>query len=135
MPKVPVARYPKNAPGDFYVEDQVCITCEAPRHTAPELIAHDDDEDAYPHCYFRRQPKTPQETERAIMACDISCCDALRYGGSDPVILQRFRELGRLDLCDAPGLFPNLRGLFPPIGAPPPSDDRSHPLWDLDLDG
>src|SRR5262245_7262395 len=32
-------RYHLNAPGDFYVERDMCIICRAPEHAAPELMA------------------------------------------------------------------------------------------------
>jgi hypothetical protein len=36
-------RFRLNAPGDFFVEDGCCISCTAPEHEAPELMAHDED--------------------------------------------------------------------------------------------
>jgi hypothetical protein len=99
MATEPIPPYPKNAPGDFYVEDGCCITCEAPYHEAPDLIAHDEEGD-YPHCYFKRQPETPEEVERAVMACNVSCVRAVRYAGKNQKILKRFRELGSEDSCD-----------------------------------
>ncbi|SIN81969.1 hypothetical protein SAMN05444166_1083 [Singulisphaera sp. GP187] len=41
--------YPKNTPDDFYLENDCCITCEAPYNEAPDLMAHDEIGD-YPHC-------------------------------------------------------------------------------------
>jgi len=93
-----IPAYPKSAPGPFYVEDGCCITCEAPYHEAPDVMAHD--EEGGGHCYFRRQPETPEEVERAISACCVSCVSAVRYSGNDPEILRRFRELGQIDACD-----------------------------------
>jgi len=86
MPEPP---YPKNAPGPFYVENQCCLSCDAPYSEAPDLMAHDDGEGGY-HCHFRKQPETPQEVERAVMACVVSCVRAVRYAGNDPAILKRF---------------------------------------------
>ena len=85
-------------PGPFYVEDGSCVICEAPYHEAPDVMAHD--EAGGGHCYFRRQPETPQEVERAISACCVSCVSAVRYSGNAPEILRRFRELGQIDACD-----------------------------------
>lgn len=86
-------RFPLNAPGDFFVEDGMCIACAAPEHEAPELMAHTEHEaDGY-HCYFRRQPETPEEVEHAIRAVCVSCCEAVRYGGNDPKILGRLEKL------------------------------------------
>jgi hypothetical protein len=86
-----------NAEGDFYVLDQCCIACTAPEHEAPELMAHDDTD----HCYFKRQPETPDELDRAIMAVAVGCCGAVRYGGRDGRIIERIVTLcpGE-DLCD-----------------------------------
>jgi hypothetical protein len=99
MAHEPIPPYPKNAPGDFYVENDCCITCEAPYHEAPDLMAHDQEGD-YPHCYFKRQPETPEEVERAVMACYVSCVRAVRYAGRNPKILKRFRQFGGADSCD-----------------------------------
>jgi O-acetyl-ADP-ribose deacetylase (regulator of RNase III) len=70
-----------------------------PYHEAPELMAHDRD-GSHP-CYFKRQPETPEEVEDAVMACVVSCVRAVRYDGTDPKILQRFREMKSEDSCDA----------------------------------
>ncbi|SFA38548.1 hypothetical protein SAMN04488511_101231 [Pedobacter suwonensis] len=65
--KRPPERYPENARGDFYVEDQVCTSCGAPEAEAPDLIDHSKIE--YGHCYFKKQPQTPDElSRRAISA-------------------------------------------------------------------
>ena len=97
MDDKPFPPYPTNSTGPFYVEKGCCISCQAPYHEAPDLMAHDEDGG---HCFFRRQPETPEEVERAIRACCISCVSAVRYSGDDPEILRSFRELGRIDACD-----------------------------------
>ncbi|HEY6972265.1 MAG TPA: hypothetical protein VJA94_23840 [Candidatus Angelobacter sp.] len=57
---------------------------------APDLVAWDYDASMRPdHCYFRKQPVTPGELDRAIKAIDSSCCGALRYSGGDPEIKKR----------------------------------------------
>lgn len=84
-------RFPLNAPGDFFVEDGMCLACTAPEHEAPELMDHAEDE-VY-HCYFRRQPETAEEVEHAVLAVYVSCCGAVRYAGSDPAILGRLERL------------------------------------------
>jgi hypothetical protein len=88
----------RNAPGDFYVEDQCCIVCRAPEQQAPELMSHDSGK--YEHCYFKRQPQTPEETEHAIMAVRVGCCGAVRYGGSDPAIIARLSKYRSKEACD-----------------------------------
>jgi hypothetical protein len=49
---------------------------------------------------FKKQPETPEEVERAVMACYVSCVRGVRYAGKDPKILKRFLELGGLEACD-----------------------------------
>lgn len=86
-------RCQENRGGDFYTDCDLCLTCDVPHDTAPDLMAyvrHPDAPDKYPyHCVFTRQPKTPEEIERAIDAmCGSEVC-GIRYGGSDPEILRR----------------------------------------------
>src|SRR5580700_9783242 len=55
-------RLPENAPGDFFV-DATCIDCDACRQIAPAVFRdHGDQSSVY------RQPGTPGEIERALMA-------------------------------------------------------------------
>lgn len=83
-------RAPLNAEGDFYVEKDVCLTCMAPHHEAPELMGLDEETG----CYFRRQPQTAEEIEHAVEAVRFSCVEALRYAGHDPEVLARLRARG-----------------------------------------
>lgn len=78
-------RFPENTKGDFYVGNGVCIACGAPEGEVPDLIEHSKLE--YGHCYFKKQPQTLDEIERAINAMEVSCIDGLRYGGKDEIIL------------------------------------------------
>jgi hypothetical protein len=142
----PSPPYPRNAPGDFYVENDRCMGCEAPYYEAPDLMAHYEEAD-YPHCYFKKQPETPEEVERAIMACYVSCVRAVRYGRRNPKILKKFQELGRVDSCDVfspdedkalPLILreklERLRGAEDePQGVPISRPD--HPLYDRDFGG
>ena len=91
-------RVPQNAPGDFYVERHVCTRCCIPHGEAPELL--DDPEEGASECYFRRQPQNDAEVERACQVVWISCVGGPRYGGNDPEILARLRELGVAHQCD-----------------------------------
>ena len=91
-------RYPENSQGDFYVENGVCTACGAPEAEAPDLIEHSKIE--YGHCYFKKQPKTEDEIERAINAIAVSCIAGLRYGGTDEKILKRLYEIGLGGQCD-----------------------------------
>ena len=93
-------RYPLNVSGDFYVEDGMCIACTAPEHEAPDLMSSDPKAHAGYHCYFRRQPKTPEELEHAVMAVAVGCCAGVRYAGANPTIIRRLAELGVSDTCD-----------------------------------
>jgi hypothetical protein len=101
--------YPENENDDFYVLCDACILCAAPHDEAPDLMGwHERDEPPGPrtcaptHCFFKAQPRTPDEIERAIRAMNVSCVEALRYGGLDPRILLRLHELGLEHLCDHP---------------------------------
>jgi hypothetical protein len=78
--------YPENAPGDFYVRNDECITCRAPEAVAPDLIGFYEDStgtSARSHCYFKRQPKSPEEIDRAVKAVLANCCGSYRYAGSN----------------------------------------------------
>ena len=55
-------RLPENIPGDFFV-DSTCIDCDACRQIAPETFAEDDE-----YSVVYRQPRSPEETKRALMA-------------------------------------------------------------------
>ena len=84
--------YAKNAPGPFYVIDGECIACGVPHALAPDLVASVEDEPH--HCYFKKQPETPEEIERAIKAIGNSCCGALRYAGTDKSIKKQLKKAG-----------------------------------------
>src|SRR5438128_1568777 len=121
--------HPDSAPGLFYVEEGACMACGMPEREAPELMGHD----ARGHCYFRRQPSCDEERERALLACVVSCCGAVRYAGSDP---QVFRRLGsEATCCDAlAGLSPSqVRGRV--AAALAHEATREDPLWDPEIDG
>jgi hypothetical protein len=84
------ARTPLNAPGPFFTEKDFCISCGAPEAEAPDLMAFDEERGS---CYFRRQPETAEEIDRACRAVEVSCCDAVQYDGDDPHILQRLSRV------------------------------------------
>ena len=82
--------HPQSAPGDFYVVNDVCISCGAPEAVAPDLIGWADVGEAEPsHCIWKKQPETPTELEQAIAAFDASCCESYRYAGKQPAIIAR----------------------------------------------
>jgi hypothetical protein len=89
--------YSQNAPGDFYVEKDVCLQCMAPEVEAPELMGFDKRSG---DCYFKKQPATPEEIEHAIAAVSVSEIQGLRYKGNDEYVLGRLRELAAADCCD-----------------------------------
>jgi hypothetical protein len=89
--------HPLNVPGPFYVENDLCITCGVPEAEAPTLIAMYVDPSGTnqnSHCYFKKQPETPDELELAISAVNLGCCGAYRYGGDDPEVIRRLLEAG-----------------------------------------
>lgn len=91
-------RVPANAPGDFYVEAGLCTRCCLPHTEVPELL--NDPEQPFEECFFRRQPQTPEEIDRAINAISMSEVCALRYGGTDPNIIAKLRTRGCGHVCD-----------------------------------
>lgn len=82
-------RHPLNAAGDFFVGYDLCLACDAPRSEAPDLIDYDSDG----HCYFKRQPQTPNEVDQAISAVRVSCIEAVLYDGNDPEILAKLHQM------------------------------------------
>ena len=100
-------REPDNAPGPFYVIKDQCILCALPPETAPQNITWDaqfqqtDCTGCPNHCRVERQPQTPEELAVVIEAACHSCVEAIRYCGTDPEILTRFRAQGLERLCDA----------------------------------
>ena len=77
-------RYKKNCNGGFFVEEGECILCCMPESEAPSLMESDEES-----CYFTRQPETEEEIIQAIDAIAVSCCSAVKYGGTDEKIIQK----------------------------------------------
>lgn len=98
MPTPLPQRVPENAPGDFYVQADCCISCCLPHGECPELL--NDPDEPFRECYFRRQPRTQEEIDRAIDAICVSEVGAFRYGGTDPAIIAKLRERGLAHQCD-----------------------------------
>ena len=95
--------HPQSAPGDFYVEDEACISCGAPHAVAPDLIGWSVDDETGTngaHCIWKKQPQTPEEFEQAFAAFDASCIGAYRYAGDNPAVRDRIGSL----YCDHPDL-------------------------------
>lgn len=90
--------YPENVPGPFYVETPLCLTCRAPESVAPELIGFYEDpsgQGGKDHCYFKKQPASAAEIERAIMAVNVSCCGAFHYAGADRAVKELLKRGGQ----------------------------------------
>lgn len=105
-----------NAPGPFYVIKGICILCAVPPETAPQNIKWDEAyqsgcTDCPTNCRIAKQPETPREIEQVIAAVRDSCIEAIRYCGTDPVVIARFQELGMGGYCDA--LHPSRRNQNP----------------------
>lgn len=63
-------KYPNNAPGKFYVDDQ-CIDCDLCRETAPANFNRDDDGG---HSLVYKQPENDDELrlcEEAMAGCPV----------------------------------------------------------------
>ncbi len=88
-------RFPKNAPGPFFVANGECIACMAPEREAPDLMGFDQEAT---HCYFRKQPSTQEELERAARAVWVSYCGAQYYSGDDPTVHRRIADLQKQTL-------------------------------------
>lgn len=114
----PPIRDPRNAPGPFYVEREMCLLCGVPPHEAPDLILLDND-----GCYFQKQPETEEELARAIEAMSLACCGAYRYGGDDPDVIRRLLAT-RVDRCQIDRLDP-----APPEPSAGPNPRRNRPWW------
>jgi ferredoxin len=72
-------RYPQNAPGKYYVDDQ-CTDCDLCRETAPNNIRRNDHGG---HSYVFRQPTAPEEVKQ-VQECVERCpCDAVGNDGDE----------------------------------------------------
>ena len=63
-------KYPENAAGKFYVDDQ-CIDCDLCRETAPNNFVRNEDAG---HSYVSKQPETPEEEaacKEAMEGCPV----------------------------------------------------------------
>src|SRR5438309_3239760 len=92
--------HPKCVPGDFYVENGQCLACGVPHVVAPDLVGWTDEK--FPHCFWKKQPGTPAEIERAIKVLEVQELECHRYAGTDPAILDRLLSTS----CDYPGESP-----------------------------
>lgn len=77
----------ESATGDFYVQAQCCTSCGVPQAVAPDLVGWTND--AYPQCYWIKQPQTSDELDRAIKLIHSQELGCHRYSGTDQAILRR----------------------------------------------
>ncbi|OCC00610.1 hypothetical protein BA190_32965 [Labrys sp. WJW] len=100
-PPTDVRPHPENCVGDFYVDDDCCVTCGVPLDLAPEIFAWATDVDL-PSCVVVRQPTTPDEIYRTLAAVRGAEVPCIRYQGRDPEIGRRLVAMGEGDQCDFP---------------------------------
>jgi hypothetical protein len=75
---------------DFYIIEELCLTCRVPEAVAPTLIGFHDDADAgKSHCYLKKQPSNAREVELAVKAVELCCCGAYGYRGTDPAVRRK----------------------------------------------
>ncbi|MES2945756.1 MAG: hypothetical protein V4772_23050 [Pseudomonadota bacterium] len=86
-----------NAPGDFYVEDGCCTSCNMPFTVAPDLFASDPDG----HCYVSKQPADPGEVYRMVQAFSVQEVGCIRYKGKNRVIKIQLIATGEGNQCDS----------------------------------
>ncbi|HZR28820.1 MAG TPA: ferredoxin [Terriglobales bacterium] len=76
----------------------MCISCGAPEAVAPDLVGFYETPSGngfYSHCYFKKQPQTKEELERAVKAVQACCVGSYYYAGSDPEVKKMLRRAGR----------------------------------------
>jgi hypothetical protein len=101
---------------DFYVDDDCCTSCGVPQAIAPELVGWKSTE-PFLGCYWKKQPETAAEFDRAIKILHTQELDCHRYSGSDPAILSRLPA----ECCDyvRPDLMPKPKPHFAESGYQP----------------
>jgi len=72
------------------------MACGVPHVVAPDLVGWVDEK--VPHCFWKKQPETPAELERAIAVLDAQELECHRYAGTEPAILGRISST----YCDYP---------------------------------
>ena len=82
--------------GDFYVEKGQCLACGVPHVVAPNLVGWTNEKPL--HCFWKKQPETPEELERAIGVLEAQELECHRYAGTDPAVLKRVSTT----YCDYP---------------------------------
>lgn len=80
--------HPRDAHGDFHVEDDMCLACHIPRDVAPELFGEHDH-----HCFVKRQPRGDAELSDMLRVIGSQCVGCVTYRGEDRVIKQRIANV------------------------------------------
>jgi hypothetical protein len=88
-------RHPDSASGDFYAVYGACASCGVPEVVAPDLIGGSI---GGKHCFWKKQPESPEELARAIEVLRTQDLDCHRYGGKNPEILKCLPQ----ENCDYP---------------------------------
>jgi hypothetical protein len=99
------ASFVMNVAGPFYVAD-FCIICFTPPEIAPTNIREHYNPDCSVECprsscYVGKQPENDEELELMIEAMEASCVRAIRYCGTDPLVIQKLSARGLAEQCDA----------------------------------
>jgi len=82
MPQNP----PSAAESPFYIDQIECVACGACEAVAPDLVDHETDPASSGTYFFKRQPETPGEIDRAIQAINGCCVACIYYRGDNPAI-------------------------------------------------
>lgn len=90
--------HPLNVEGDFYVENECCITCDLPRALAPDMFKYTSEKD---HCYVYNQPQTEDQMIRMIQAMKGAEVLCVRCRSRDKAILRMLKKEGLKKQCDA----------------------------------
>ena len=91
--------FSENVPGDFYVEEGCCTSCEMPSQVAPALFSYAPDG----HCYVSKQPKNASEMYQMVKAFEVQDVGCIRYRGANRVVQIKLIASGEGDQCDALG--------------------------------
>jgi hypothetical protein len=88
--------FPENVPGDFYVENGCCISCNMPFEEAPTLFSSAADG----HCFVSKQPTNASEVFQMINALAVQDVGCVRFKGLNRVIQIKLVAAGEGDQCD-----------------------------------
>ncbi|GDX78387.1 hypothetical protein LBMAG42_01980 [Deltaproteobacteria bacterium] len=88
--------HPANAAGDWYVEDECCLTCAVPVTIAPTLFrwvrsAGVDGTDTE-SCVVARQPNTEAEVDQMVEVAYFAEVECVRYKGMAERVRAKLRN-------------------------------------------